>query len=195
MIERLIALVFIIILIPLLALISILIFIALGLPIFFVQKRVGIEGKEIFIIKFRTMKNVDKNKKGKDDLTSDDFFYRTNQITRFLRKFKLDEIPQLINVVLGDISFVGPRPLPLTAKNLFSKKQWSTRQNVLPGITGLSQIKGATHEYYKLRAKFDEIYVSKKKFFLDMVIVFLTILKILRFNPKIIKKILRLKFK
>ena len=138
-------------------------------PIFFIQKRVGKDGKEFNLIKFRTMKLNTLNK-GTHLLKGDEITTHG----KWMRSFKLDELPQIINVIQGHMSFVGPRPcLP----NQYSVIDERTKRNVLtikPGITGLSQIKRVDMSNPKLLAKIDQMYMEKMNIFFDLKLLFLT---------------------
>ena len=99
---------------------------------------------------------------------------RLTPIGKFLRSTSLDELPNLINVIQGNMSIVGPRPLPMKYNNLFSKRQ-ITRQLLKPGITGLAQVKGRNLLGWEERLELDAIYIEKISFFLDLNILFETI--------------------
>tara|TARA_X000000950_G_C13865586_1_gene640599 strand:- start:1271 stop:1831 length:561 start_codon:yes stop_codon:yes gene_type:complete len=165
MIKKLFDFIFVIILIPiwfpLMITISIISFILNGRPVFFVQYRGGYKNKKIKIIKFRTM---DKNK-------------NINFYSNILRFFKLDELPQIINILKGDISLVGPRPLHYKYKDLYKKKHLK-RFNVMPGITGWSQIKSTNEMTWLRKFDLDLWYVENCNFFLDLKILLLTFKKI-----------------
>jgi lipopolysaccharide/colanic/teichoic acid biosynthesis glycosyltransferase len=120
---------------PLIAVVAILVWINLGLPVIFREKRIGKGGKPFWFLKFRTMAN-ERDSEGK--LLSDE--KRLTSVGRFVRATSLDELPQLVNVVKGEMSLVGPRPLPLKYLERFSAKQ-AIRHTVLPGITGLTATK------------------------------------------------------
>ena len=132
LVDILLSIFLIVIFFPLILSISILILIIDGYPIFFIAERVGMNQKFFFMYKFRTMKNLGKK------------FTDNQRITKLgvlLRRLSLDEIPQIFNVFLGDMSFVGPRPLPLKLeKKIKFKKNKILRSTIRPGITGLSQI-------------------------------------------------------
>ena len=127
---------------PIIFIILILIWIFDGRPIIFKQPRVGYKGKEFVIFKFRTMKNV--------------FFkheeFRVTVLGKILRKTSLDELPQLINVLRNEMSLVGPRPLPKNIENKINKFFKKKRRQILPGITGMSQI-NFTGQDRKLKQK------------------------------------------
>lgn len=126
-------------------------------PFLFIQKRVGINKKDLSIIKIKTM---EENK--------------ISRFSNFLRKTKLDEIPQFISIIIGDLNFIGPRPL-LKEYNNFYKKSEELRFSVKPGITGLSQIKSTSSTNWDTRLRWDIIYVKRQSFKLDMYIFFSTI--------------------
>ena len=127
------------------------------LPIFYISKRVGKEGKIFNMYKFRSMREV-KNKKIKD---SD----RLNKLGIFLRRSSLDEIPQLINVVFGQMSLVGPRALPLEIEKKIFNKNKILRRSICPGITGLSQINYlGKKRTLKEKIKLDIEYVLKNPY-------------------------------
>tara|TARA_Y100001954_G_C15804391_1_gene601874 strand:+ start:2253 stop:2843 length:591 start_codon:yes stop_codon:yes gene_type:complete len=170
--DLIISLVLLIILIPLLILISILIFLFQGKSILFFQERLGKNHLKFKIIKFRTMTNK-LNSKGK--LLPDE--ERTTKIGNFLRKSSLDELPGLINVIKGDMSLVGPRPLPTIYKNRYSLEQ-DRRHEVKPGITGWAQVNGRNAISWKEKFKLDVWYVDNKSFFLDIKILILTLYKV-----------------
>lgn len=142
-----------------------------GKPFFF-QARPGIKGKIFMIIKFRTM-NDKKDKNG--DLLSD--AERLTPIGAFVRKTSLDEIPQLINVLKGNMALIGPRPLLPQYLPLYSEEQ-KRRHDVRPGITGWAQINGRNAISWKRKFELDVWYVNNISFLLDVKIFFLTIKKV-----------------
>ena len=148
---------------------SICIYFFQGRPIFFKQKRLGVHCEEITLIKFCTMKEL-KDSEGK--FLSD--FERTTTLGRFLRKSSLDEFPSILNVVKGELSLVGPRPLLIEYLPLYSKLQLR-RHEVLPGITGWAQINGRNSISWDKKFKLDVWYVDNKSFCVDMKILFKTI--------------------
>lgn len=137
-------------------------------PPFFIQKRLGKDGKIFSIIKFRSMTG-DTDASG--NLLADE--KRTTSFGRFLRKSSLDEIPQLINVLKGDMSLVGPRPMLPFYNALYSSFQMQ-RNRVRPGITGLAQVSGRNQISWYTRFRLDVWYVSHVSFWLDMHILLRT---------------------
>lgn len=159
---------------PVIATISAIILLKLGRPLFFIQPRPGINGREFMFIKFRTMKNT-KNAKG--ILLSDED--RMTQIGSTLRNYSLDEIPSFWNVLKGDMSLVGPRPLLVEYLPLYSTDQ-ARRHEVKPGITGWAQINGRNRLSWDEKFMLDVWYVENRTFLLDIKILFLTVGKVLR---------------
>jgi undecaprenyl phosphate N,N'-diacetylbacillosamine 1-phosphate transferase len=140
---------------------------------FFLQKRPGKNEKLFSIIKFKTM-NDEKNKNG--ELLP--FDQRITKVGAFIRKYSLDEIPQLINVFKGDMSLIGPRPLLIEYLPLYSEKQ-KQRHNVRPGITGWAQVNGRNTILWVRKFEYDIWYVENISFMLDLKILFLTIKKVI----------------
>ena len=149
-----------------------LLFVNKGKPFFF-QERPGKSGKLFGIIKFKTM--TDFKTGGHEDVHS---LNRVTKIGAFLRKYSLDEIPQLINVIKGDMSVVGPRPLLPHYLPLYSKEQ-NKRHLVRPGITGWAQVKGRNSISWEQKFNLDVWYVKNQSFFLDLKILFLTVKRII----------------
>ena len=141
---------------------------------FFVQIRPGKKVKSFKIIKFKTM-NDRKNENGQ--LLSD--AERLTNVGRFVRKTSLDEIPQLINVLKGDMSLIGPRPLLPEYLHLYSDFQ-NRRHEVKPGITGWAQVNGRNAISWDKKFEYDVWYVENLSFFLDVKIFFKTIFKVLK---------------
>lgn len=171
--DFLFALILVLILSPVLILISILVLIKLGNPIFFIQKRAGYKGKAFYLIKFRTMSEInDANGKSLSDEE------RITSFGNFLRSTSLDELPELLNVLKMEMSFVGPRPLLIEYIPLYSKEQMK-RHNVKPGITGWAQVNGRNKITWDERFKLDLWYVENRYFWLDMKILFITLKKVI----------------
>ncbi len=158
--------------IPFLIFLYVLIWFNLGSPIIFSQLRPGLNGKPFVMYKFRTMKDV----VGDDGLPLHDEFRLTN-FGKFLRSTSLDELPELWNVLKGEMSLVGPRPLLMEYLLLYSVEQ-ARRHDVLPGITGWAQINGRNSLSWDEKFKLDLWYVDNHSFFLDIKILFLTVKKI-----------------
>jgi sugar transferase EpsL len=145
-----------------------------GFPVFFVQDRPGLLGEIFQNYKFRTMRNL-KNKKGEQVSEEKRLF----PLGRFLRRTSLDELPELINVLRGEMSLVGPRPLLVEYLPRYSKEQ-ARRHEVLPGITGWAQINGRNTLSWEERFQLDVWYVDHRSFWLDLKIIFKTIWKVIR---------------
>lgn len=159
---------------PILVIVAILVRIKLGAPIFFTQNRVGKDGKIFKMIKFRTM--LDSTDKWGEPLPDEE---RLTSFGKLLRSTSLDELPELINVLKGDMSLVGPRPLLIEYTNLYSEEQFR-RHDVRPGITGWAQVNGRNTLTWNERFKMDVYYVDKQNLLLDVKILFLTISKVLK---------------
>ena len=169
-----ISLIALIFLLPLMSLIYLSVRINLGSPAFFLQERVGKDNKIFKMIKFRTMKNsTDKN----GNLLSDN--ERVTKFGSFLRSFSLDELPELINILKGDMSLVGPRALLVQYLGLYNDEQ-IRRHEVLPGLTGWAQINGRNSITWSEKFKFDVWYVDNWSLWLDIKIFFLTFWKVLK---------------
>lgn len=159
---------------PLILIISLFILFDIGRPIFFLQQRTGKNGKVFKIIKFRTMNdNVDIDGNFDNDKS------RISFTGKYLRKFSLDELPTLLNIIYGDMSFVGPRPLlhEYYTDDLYSDFQ-KERFDVKTGITGWAQINGRNKLTWEEKFNLDIWYVRNRSFWLDIKIVLKTIIKI-----------------
>ena len=154
--------------------IAILIFVSMGTPILFKQQRPGLYGEPFSIYKFRTMTNETDS-----DGTLLPNEERITFLGRVMRKLSLDELPQLFNVLKGDLSLVGPRPLLMEYMPLYNKEQ-IRRHNVRPGITGWAQVNGRNNISWEERFKLDVWYVDNQSFLLDIKILILTVLKVLK---------------
>ena len=158
---------------PIYLTIALLILFKMGNPIFFRQKRPGYKEEIFEIYKFRTMTN-EKSRNG--ELLPDE--QRLVGIGKFIRSTSLDELPQIFNVIKGEMSFVGPRPLLVEYLKLYTKSQ-KTRHDVKPGITGWAQVNGRNAISWDEKFKYDIWYVRNKSFFLDIKIMWLTLLKVI----------------
>jgi undecaprenyl phosphate N,N'-diacetylbacillosamine 1-phosphate transferase len=163
-----------IVLFPILLLIIIILSISNAGNPFFFQLRPGKDEKIFKLVKFKTM-NDKRDKKG--ELLSD--AERLTKIGKFIRKTSLDEIPQLINVVKGDMSLIGPRPLLVQYLPLYNEEQ-KRRHSVKPGITGLAQVNGRNAISWEQKFEYDVQYVDEISFWGDMKILFSTILKVFK---------------
>lgn len=161
-------------LIPVYLIVSILIHIKLGSPILFKQKRPGKDGKIFTMYKFRTMTNK-KDKEG--NLLPD--YERLTKFGNYLRKKSLDELPELFNILKGDMSFVGPRPLLVKYLERYNDEQ-KRRHELKPGLTGWAQINGRNSISWEEKFKLDVWYVDHWSLWLDIKIIFLTIIKVLQ---------------
>lgn len=146
-------------------------------PIFYLQERVGLDGQAFNIIKFRSMR-VDAEKHGAQMATENDD--RTTKIGKFIRKYRIDELPQIYNVMRGDMGFVGPRPeRPEFVQGLIKNiPYYNERHNVKPGLTGWAQLKypyGSTEEDSLEKLKYDLYYIKHRSFLLDMLILIRTV--------------------
>ena len=172
--DRFFALILIVCFSPIILVIATLIKNKLGSPILFSQNRPGKNGKIFKIYKFRTMSD-ERNENG--ELLPDEI--RLKGFGKIIRKTSLDELPQLFNVLKGDMSFIGPRPLLEEYLPLYSKEQ-ARRHEVMPGITGWAQVNGRNAISWEEKFKLDVYYVDNVSFMLDLKIFFLTIYKVLR---------------
>ena len=170
--DIVVSMISLVLLIPLFCILYICIWINLGTPIIFSQLRPGLSGKPFIMYKFRTMRDSDDD----NGLTLPDEVRLTN-FGMFLRSTSLDELPELWNVLKGEMSLVGPRPLLMEYLPLYSVEQ-ARRHNVLPGITGWAQINGRNSLSWEEKFKLDVWYVDNQSFILDLKILFLTIKKI-----------------
>jgi lipopolysaccharide/colanic/teichoic acid biosynthesis glycosyltransferase len=169
-----IALISLIILSPLMILIGILVAVFLGRPIFFRQKRPGFHGKIFKIYKFRTMN--EKTDESNQLLPDKD---RLTKFGQFLRTTSLDELPELFNILLGDMSIVGPRPLLISYLPLYNPHQMR-RHDVLPGLTGWAQVNGRNALTWEEKFDLDVWYVDHWSFGLDLKIMMLTMIKVIK---------------
>ena len=163
-----VSLISILILIPVYAVVALVIYTKLGRPIFFNQVRPGYKGELFKIYKFRTMTN-ETDAEGKLLPDAD----RIPASLEWIRRLSLDEIPQFLNILRGQMSFVGPRPLLVSYLNHYTKEQM-TRHDVLPGLTGWAQIHGRNATTWQQRLEQDQWYAANHTFRLDLYILFKT---------------------
>ena len=174
LIDLLIATCGFLILLPFIIVIALLVKSKLGSPIVFKQQRPGLNGRPFYLYKFRSMSN-ERDDKG--NLLPD--YERLTPFGIFLRKFSLDEIPQLINVIKGDLSLVGPRPLLMEYLPLYSEEQ-AKRHLAKPGVTGWAQVNGRNVISWEEKFKLDVWYVENQSLLLDLKILWLTLKKVVR---------------
>ncbi len=173
-IDFILALVGLILASPVLLIVAILVRMKLGSPIFFRQARVGLNGEIFEMIKIRTMKDAyDTNGEPLPDSE------RLTSFGQFLRKTSLDELPELINVLKGDMSLVGPRPLLVEYLPLYSEEQMR-RHNVRPGITGYAQVNGRNNISWAKKFELDIYYVNHFSLYLDIKILWQTVVKVIK---------------
>ena len=159
---------------PILLIVGLMVRYEYGSPVIFSQLRPGMGGKVFKMIKFRTMTN-ERDEKG--DLLPDDV--RLTKLGRFLRSTSLDEVPELVNVLKGDMSLVGPRPLLAEYLPLYSERQ-ARRHEVRPGVTGWAQVNGRNALSWEEKFELDVWYVENRTLWLDIKILFLTVWKVIR---------------
>lgn len=171
--DLIVSIITLMVLVVLIFLLSVVIRIKLGSPILFQQIRPGLHGQPFRMVKFRTMTNT----RGADgNLLTD--AERLTTFGRFLRASSLDELPELWNVLKGDMSLVGPRPLLLEYLPLYSAEQ-ARRHNVRPGITGWAQVNGRNALSWEEKFRLDVWYVDNRTLWLDIKILWLTVRKVL----------------
>ncbi|KQL39946.1 hypothetical protein AN960_08235 [Bacillus sp. FJAT-25509] len=173
-IDLIISLTLLILLFPILILVAIAIRLKMGSPILFTQQRPGLFGKPFSLYKFRTMSNL-YDEQG--NLLPDD--KRLSGLGKFLRKYSLDEFPQLLNIIKGEMSLVGPRPFLMEYLSLYTNVQM-LRHNVRPGITGWAQVNGRNEITWEEKFKLDIWYVKNQNTLLDLKILFLTFFKVIK---------------
>jgi len=159
---------------PLVGIISLLVWWGLGRPIFFVQERIGYGGKRFRLLKFRTM-TEERDSRG--ELLPDE--KRLTKLGRWLRRTSLDELPELFHVLRGEMSLVGPRPLLPEYLPLYNEEQ-IRRHEVLPGLTGWAQVRGRNAVDWETRFALDVWYVDHMSVGLDLKILLMTLWKVLR---------------
>lgn len=183
-VDIVISIITLLVLLPLFLIICILIKLDSSGPVFYLQQRVGKDSRLFKIYKLRTMTNKQRNPEDRQTFSDDPDITR---IGGFLRRFKVDELPQVWNVFVGDMSLIGPRPaLPLFYKEY--GEQANHRLAVRPGMTGLAQVNGNIYLSWKERLEYDRKYVTGLSFKMDLCILFKTIGIIFLGEEKFIKK-------
>ena len=172
--DLIFSVILIILLSPVIFFVGMAVFATMGRPVIFAQTRPGLKSKPFKIYKFRTMNNlIDQS----GDMLPDGM--RLTRVGRFLRRLSIDELPQLFNVVKGDLSFVGPRPLLMEYLPLYTPDQ-ARRHDVKPGMTGWAQINGRNVITWEERFKLDVWYVDHRSLLLDLEILFRTVFKVVK---------------
>ena len=175
--SKLFSLILIICLSPLLALVAIAIIIDDGFPMFFKQKRVGLNNVHFWIYKYRTMK------KDTPDIATHlvkDSISLYTSIGSFLRKFSFDELPQLINILKSDMIFIGPRPALYNQDDLIELRTQAGVHTLMPGVTGWAQVNGRDELSIPDKVKMDEYYLKNKSLWLNIKILFMTVFKVFK---------------
>lgn len=157
---------------PVIGMVALVVRLRLGTPVFFQQARGGLRGNVIQILKFRTM----TEERSADGCLLPDA-QRLTPLGKFLRAYSLDELPSLVNVLRGDLSLVGPRPLIADYLALYTPRQ-SRRHDVRPGITGWAQVNGRNALTWEEKFELDVWYVENRSFWLDLRVLFMTVAKV-----------------
>ena len=175
--SKIFSLILLICLSPILLIVAITIIVDDGFPVLFRQKRAGQNNAHFWIYKFRTMKKYAPDIA--THLVKDGTSLYTS-IGPFLRKFSFDELPQLINILKGDLIFIGPRPALYNQDDLIALRTQAGVQTLMPGVTGWAQVNGRDELSIPDKVKMDEYYLKNQSLYLDIKILFLTILKVLK---------------
>ncbi len=175
--DFLVSLIMLIVLSPVFLITSIFILFDAGTPVIFKQYRVGKDNKLFYVYKFRTMKKNTRNTSTEDLAEADSCITRSGRI---LRKTSIDELPQLFNILIGNMSFVGPRPLIPEEKEIRKIRAEYGVFSVKPGMTGLAQINGRDMLSIEEKALFDKEYVEKQSFWFDIKILLKTVKVVLK---------------
>jgi O-antigen biosynthesis protein WbqP len=177
MINKFFALILLFLVAPIIASCSIIIFIDDGFPIFFTQERIGRYGKKFKIFKLRTMKKDTPNLPTHRLKETKKIFIRSGP---FFRKFSIDELPQLINILKGEMIFIGPRPALYNQKKLIKERKRLSIDSLSPGVTGWAQINGRDLLDTEEKVKMDYYYLKNQSLSLDIRILFLTVIKAIK---------------
>lgn len=182
MMNKLIALILFVILLPIFFITALVIFFDDGKPIFFYQKRVGLNNSFFNIIKFRTMKIGTKDIATHLVKLDEQEFLRSGQ---FLRKYSIDELPQLLNIIIGDLNFIGPRPALYNQYDLIEMREMHMLHTLKPGITGWAQVNGRDFISLEEKVSYDLYYKNNQGIKLNLKILIKTLFKV--FNASDIK--------
>lgn len=172
--DFIVSLIALIVLSPVILITALLIRSKIGSPVVFKQQRPGRGEIPFYVFKFRSMTD-ERDSKG--ELLPDNV--RLTSFGKVMRKLSLDELPQLLNVLKGDMSFVGPRPLLMEYLNLYDERQ-KKRHDVRPGITGWAQVNGRNAISWEQKFEYDVWYVENRSFWLDIKILFMTVMKVFK---------------
>jgi lipopolysaccharide/colanic/teichoic acid biosynthesis glycosyltransferase len=170
--DVIVASVLLLVLSPLLLIVALLVRVALGTPVLFRQRRPGRDGKPFTLLKFRTMRSPSSRRELADE-------HRLSRLGRLLRRTSVDELPELMNVVLGQMSLVGPRPLLMEYLTRYTPEQMR-RHDVRPGVTGWAQVKGRNLLSWEEKFRLDVWYVDHRSLALDLRILASTIGAVLK---------------
>ena len=162
---------------PILLILSIIVKCTSPGPILFKQRRIGKDNKEFMIYKFRTMR-IDTPNVATHLLKNPEQYI--TEIGKFMRKTSLDELPQLFNILKGEMSVVGPRPALYNQYDLIEMRTNASVHTVRPGLTGLAQVSGRDELENEQKVYFDQQYVQKQSFFFDLKLIFLTVVKVFK---------------
>ena len=177
MMNKLIAIILFVIFLPIFFITALVIFIDDGRPIFFHQKRVGLNKSFFNIIKFRTMKIGTRDIATHLAKSDEQKFLRSG---KFLRKYSIDELPQLLNIIYGDINFIGPRPALYNQYDLIEMREKYKLHTLKPGITGWAQVNGRDNLSIEEKVQYDEEYLRRASMGFDLYIIWLTIIKVIK---------------
>ncbi len=176
MFNKILSLILLFLLSPIFLIIFILIFIEDGFPIFFIQNRVGVNYSFFHIYKFRSMKKNTPNVATHLLTNPDQYLLKTG---KFIRKTSLDELPNLINILKGEMVFVGPRPALFNQDDLMNLRVIAGVDKLKPGITGWAQINGRDQITIEAKVELEKEYIQKKTLFFDLYIIIITFTKVL----------------
>lgn len=172
--DIVVSLILLVVIWPVILILALIVWLKMGWPVIFTQNRPGYQGKIFKLFKFRSMRNAfDRNGKPLPDAD------RLTRLGKFMRSTSLDELPELINVIRGEMSLVGPRPLLTAYLDRYSPEQ-ARRHDVLPGITGWAQVNGRNALSWEDKFKLDVWYVDHQSFWLDIKILLMTLGKVFK---------------